>query len=394
MSNDTKNRDAWLAERNAMIGASESPSILGYGYETAADVWARKIGHEVSEDDNIRLLIGNALQTGIIEIARHVMQKDIVAEEPWKIRKHSTIGYVGASLDAFIREDGVDVPVDVKNVDGFMAKEWESEPPLGYQIQLQQQMLITGADHGYLFALIGGNRPKYHPVKRNDVFIGAMLERLAAFWALVQSRTPPPYEDPYDQRRVLAALYPKGHGTAVSLGRAAVKTMEHRDRVDAELKRLNGEREACNNILKAMLADNTFGRLPDGRWISWKEQTVAPFVNPGYTSRVMRVLAKEPKGAPAIGSCYEDRLRDVTDALVERGAVLRVESLWGSRYLELPDGGVVRVADHLSQNGVGDTMTRDDLQEIRVDLPDWQVRLDAVAATLPAQLTCQTGESA
>lgn len=300
MGDDPKLREKWLAERNSMIGASETPSILGRGFETAADVWARKIGAQVDNNESLRLFIGNALQPGILEIARHVMGLPIVDEEPFRIRRYEARPYIGASLDAYIDDNGVHAPLDAKNVDRMYSSEWEAEPPVGYQIQLQQQMLVTGASYGYLFALIGGNQPVFHRVERNDEFIAAMLKKLAAFWKLVQTRTPPPYEDAESQSRVIAALYPKDNGSTIALSDDAVRLLEQREFVNEQFELLKKSKEGHDNALKLLLGDNSYGVLPDGRWISWKTTTRKSYVVAETSYRTLRIHDKQPKGAPAL----------------------------------------------------------------------------------------------
>lgn len=398
----TTTHEGWLLERRSLIGASETPSILGKGFETAADVWARKIGLADDSTETESMEIGNVIQSALIELATRRIGVPFYGERAHFVRRSKTVQYVGASLDAFHRtEDGMLVPLDTKNVDRIHAKEWEDTPPIGYQIQLQQQMFVTGADHGYLFALIGGNKTAWHRVERNDAFIAAMLKKLEWFWSLVQTRTPPPYQDPYDQARVLAALYPKDAGTAIQLDEAAQRIIERRDALDIAIDEVSTRRAECDNELCAMLGENTFGALPDGRWVSWKQQTRKEHIVKASTFRVLRLHDRRPKDAPALTvdernvpelECddmpsFRDFVNEMAEAemaILGVGGIVRHQSESGSVYYRLPGGLDVRISDHAANEKTSAWMDRHNAVEIRVDEPDWRDRLASITGVLSA----------
>lgn len=404
-------RVEWLAERKTLIGASETPSILGKGYETPAEVWARKVGLADGTEETERMEIGNVVQPAIVELARRRIGLDFQHEPANRVRR-SNIEYIGASLDAFVTEDGLDIPLDAKNVDRIHGREWEESPPIGYQIQLQQQMFVTGADHGYLFALIGGNRTAWHRVDRNEAFIAAMLKKLEWFWGLVQTRTPPPYQDPQDQARVLATLYPKSNGTAVVLDEVAAKIIERRNALDAIYTETEARLTECDNELKALLGENSFGALPDGRWISWKQQTVKEHVRKASTFRVLRFHDKRPKDAPALeqpethepieitgGDCrlgcdeFYQRSFEAQAAMLGIGGIIRHESDSGSAYFVLPGGLNVRISDHEPNGKTSEWIERNAVVSVRVDQEDWRDQLSAIVGTkLELVTTTETGE--
>lgn len=397
MSIATPTRETWLQERAAVIGASETASILGVGYESAAAVWARKIGREVSKEQTEAMRIGLVLQPAIIELARQDLNLPIVEEPAWTLRRHPELPYVGASLDGYIPAVR-DIPIDTKNVDRIHAPEWRDAPPMRYQIQLQQQMLITGADHGYLFALIGGNKTAWHRVERNEHFIGKMLLMLQWFWDRVQTRQMPPNHDAIDQASILAALYPRDSGTAIKLGDDALRIVEQREFVAEQLKELKETEEAHKNALRLMLGDHAYGELPDGRWVSWTtQQRVGYYVEPGE-SRVMRFHNSKPKKAPAltvdstpteyleldetaneVTDTYGDRLIEAEATLLATGAIVRHLSRSGSRYFILPGNLHVRVADHDPNEKTVAWMQRRQVLTVRVDQADWREQLEAIA---------------
>lgn len=374
-------RSQWLEERRTLIGASDTPAILGVGYsgKTPASIWADKIGAYTTEDTRVSLSIGSILQPAIVRIAQLVLPELPISEEPANFtRRHSSVHYIGASLDAIAGRDeqGFDIPFEIKNVDRANEKDWEVEPPLPFAVQLQHQMFVTGASHGYAFALIGGNKPVWHRVERNDEFIAAMLSKLASFWSLVEKREPPPYEDPADQARVLAAMYPRDAGTSIALQDGAAALVDARDELGRQMDELKAQQTSIDNCLKLLLGDNAYGFLPDGRCVAWRTQHRKGYTVEPTSFRVLGILKKPPKDAPlpALPN-YEEVLGDASARLIAAGAEFKDRSPFGSRYLFLADGRGVRLADHAPNEKTAAWMERNSIIDVRADQPNFAERV-------------------
>jgi predicted phage-related endonuclease len=104
---------------------------------------------------------------------------------------HPTDTFVQANLDGWVCVDGVWGPAEFKNVGTWAADQWLDEVPLKYQVQIQHQMYVTGAEVACAAALVGGNQFLWTTLDRNDEFIGAMVEKLRIFWDMVESNVQP-----------------------------------------------------------------------------------------------------------------------------------------------------------------------------------------------------------
>ena len=91
--------------------------------------------------------------------------------------------------------------VQCKNVDTFLAHEWQDGPPPAKEVQARVELAVTGLPWCDLAALIGGNRYVEHRVERDLEIEGRILRDLAAFWDLVQ-RGVEPTLDHSDQWRL------------------------------------------------------------------------------------------------------------------------------------------------------------------------------------------------
>jgi hypothetical protein len=132
--------------------------------------------------------------------------------------------------------------------------------------------------------------------------------------------------------------------------------------------------------------------LPDGRWVSWRTQHRKGFVVEPTTFRVLRFHNARPKGAPALSAPgpveslefdespptvdYVDRVAEAESALMSIGAVSRYVSRSGSRYLLLPGGLHVRVADHDPNDKTSKWIARNCVASIRVDQESWREQLE------------------
>ena len=271
MATVTSERAAWLAERNTILGASESPSICGVGYESPYAVWARKCGLVPSDEEESELLeAGTLLQPAIIALARRRTGLDI-REAPLEIRR-GVVPYVGCTLDAYYHDDeGLLVPVECKNVGLYNAGQWKDDlPPIRVNVQVQHQMYVAEAPRALVLGLIGGNRLVVREVPRDEGFIRVLLGVLRHFWGHVERKDPPPVDGSESTAETLAKLYDRETGDEVELpDEAAVWDRERLEAIEAE-KAAKGRRAAAENALKAAIGSAAAGRLPGGGVYRWR----------------------------------------------------------------------------------------------------------------------------
>jgi hypothetical protein len=101
----------------------------------------------------------------------------------------------------------------------------------------------------------------------------------------------PPFEPQRDEALV-KLLFPHDDGTEIDLTsdfRALVAADELTETQEA-LKRLNATEKALKTELTGKLGAATYGRLADGRRLSWKQQQRKGYVVEASTFRVFRVL--------------------------------------------------------------------------------------------------------
>jgi hypothetical protein len=93
-----------------------------------------------------------------------------------------------ATLDSEVEYDNGDrAPVQIKNVSAYKRKDWrESEGgiPDMVRIQILQECVVRGSDHGYAVPIFGGNTmPEPILVEWDQKFVDYYLEYSEAWWA-------------------------------------------------------------------------------------------------------------------------------------------------------------------------------------------------------------------
>lgn len=245
----------WYLWRREGVTASVAAAVLGYDEKkTPWRVWAEYLGKVEPED-----LSGNPL-------VRHGVRAEDWVRQAFE-RRHDDLALpccvvsdeepvCRASLDG-LTSNGVPVEMKAPHLTTFMevvAYGRASRPFLRYWIQVQHQIYVTGADHGWLCFLHERADEPYQEfrIERDERFIREeLVPGVLEFWALVQKKKAPP-RDP--QRDV---YMPEGDEAtawwqAVEAYRTAKTALEREEAVLAPLKEKVKEAE---NLIAELMGD-------------------------------------------------------------------------------------------------------------------------------------------
>lgn len=171
----------WLRMRKQGLGASDSAAVLGLSkWGTALTVYKDKLSDSIDDNMSDRQDWGHRLEEPIAQWVRERKSLD-VQKSPGLIRSEE-FPWLLATPDRTIIEGDVVVPLEIKSSDAFMVDVWKEGIPLNYQIQIQQQILIMGAPHGYLVVLHGGNTPEFYRVEADLEFHEMLIRLTRNFW--------------------------------------------------------------------------------------------------------------------------------------------------------------------------------------------------------------------
>jgi putative phage-type endonuclease len=287
-------RQAWLEARRSLVGASDSAGIFGVGYadQSVVTVWDSKVNPPREPDPAKlrRFKVGKLMEPALRAIFADEAGMPCESPGEFTIFRHAELPWLGATLDGVTLHDEYGpCPVELKNVSHFNRDEWDGdEPPLKFAVQVQHQLAVTGASHGFLLGLVGGNEPVIKTIERNERFIGAMLIRLEEFWGYVERRELPPVDASLATAQILARLWPEDSGATIVLPPEAAEWDRQLVAAKESIKKAEAEKLAAENQLKAALKDATFGELLGGGSYSWKQQTRKGYYVEETSFRVLR----------------------------------------------------------------------------------------------------------
>jgi predicted phage-related endonuclease len=163
-------------------------------------------------------------------------------------------------------------PLECKNVSSFAASEWASEPPARVQLQLQHQMIVTGARMGAIAAIVGGGRFVWHIAKADDFVQQRIVNATRRFWHdyVEQGRQPLASENAIDAK-VLREIYADALPKEVSEIKLPDSFLSIDKQVaDATFVKKDAEKtiQHGRNLIQQAMGDHTVGTLSNGR--QWK----------------------------------------------------------------------------------------------------------------------------
>lgn len=226
----------WLAFRGKHIGASEIAAILGESeYRSAYDVWAEKVG--ITEPQSINFAMKRGMNAE--PIIRSLYEEKTGTFLTTPVLEYKEWPVLSASLDGLTPDNRI---VEFK----YPSKEkhqaaLRGEVPYMYWIQMQQQMLITGSQSGD-YVSYDGTDIAIVEVKADPGFQQTLLKAAKDFWALVESKTPPPTDDIQIEDAEMASLCEKYDALKAEIKRLDTECSEIQDRLKAKMP---GEKVRC-----------------------------------------------------------------------------------------------------------------------------------------------------
>lgn len=292
-------RADWLEQRRKGIGASDAAVILGLTkWKSPMGLYAEKVGLvPLSQEENDLLEWGKRLEPAIA--GKYEDETLRVTTDPgeFTIQKSTDVDFQIATLDrVVVGTPGVMVGVgagpgalELKNVIEFKREDWQDEPPLLYQVQVQHQLAVTGYRWGSIAAIIGGRSFVWSDIPRNERFIALLLQREEEFWRRVVDQRPPPPDGSEATADVIKALYPKEQdGQVVAAPPELIAYADQLAAAKLEIKNAEAREREAENMIKAFIGEHLGCVLPNGIGYTLKAQTRAAHHVKESTFRVLR----------------------------------------------------------------------------------------------------------
>ncbi len=294
-----KNRSDWLDLRRQRLHASEASNLFGVGYSSRFDMYQEKVNPPlVASASTGRQRRGLKAEQLVLDECVAEFGGKVYPWPEYTIAAHPEIDYLGATPDALYEckeRPGIGNH-QVKTWSEFDKGSWREGPPLGIQVQVQHEMLVTGLDWSAVSVAFGFSEVVRFIIDRDERFIEALLKVAEEFWAYVADRVEPPLDESVATEEALARLHPDDNGLVTALPPEAGEIAESLARAKRVSKLAERRIKRCNNQLKSWIGDNTYGVMADGRAFSWKSQDRAEYTVPANSFRVLRAHKALPKG--------------------------------------------------------------------------------------------------
>lgn len=270
-----------LERRRSYVTATDMPAILGLSpWMNAADVFVAKT-RGLSSVSNDAMQAGNLLEPSVLEWAASSLGE--ITPGGWRVHEG---GLLACTLDG---QTSLGEPVEAKT-SGIVGpgsphqwgEEYSDDIPPYYLIQVQAQLLVTGAARAFVPALIGNRGFSMYVVTANGDLQGVILAQAEAFWSEhIQQNRPPTDVRPHLE-------------TLKRMMRVPGKTVEIADDLAAnyfrtsELAKLaQKEADDAKAAVIEAIGDGEIAKWSDGEF-TFKQQTRKGYVVEDSTFRVLR----------------------------------------------------------------------------------------------------------
>lgn len=266
-----QNLTDWLVARRASLGSSDVASVLGVSkWQSPFAVWHDKTSESKPETESDETQEwGHRLEPPIAKKLAEVLGVELHDPGEYTIYTSEKYPWLSCTPDRLVVGLIPEV-VELKTAHFAAGKTWDTHVPDAYMVQVQTQMLVLGAQQGYIAVLVDGYKFAYHTIVPHLRMQRAIVNRTRDFWEnYVLTKTAPPVDYTDSTRQALHDMYPSCDGGFVDIDNDTLG-----ERYDTLCKRaavIDKGKSLIQNQVKESMGSAEFARLPDESGFSWKE---------------------------------------------------------------------------------------------------------------------------
>lgn len=182
-------REEWLAERRMGLGGSDAAPACGLSkWKTPLELWLDKRGELEPSPETEQMRWGTLLEPVVRQEYSNRTGRTVVV--PQKIIRHAAVDFALVNVDGIADESRLYEGKSARTAEGW-GEPGTNEIPLEYMLQCQHGMFVTGLLVTDVAVLVGGSDFRLYEVPADPELQAMLMEREAAFWAMVKSGQPP-----------------------------------------------------------------------------------------------------------------------------------------------------------------------------------------------------------
>ena len=179
----SEERRAFLESRATIIGATDSPKILGLSrHGTALSVYEDKV-NPVADSGEMSLpaWLGLKLQNTVAELYTARTGARVRADnQTHRMKEHP---FIGCHLDfRLLGQPDILVECKTRAFQRGWGEDGTDKVPAEIWVQCQHEMLVTGAKRCDVAVLFGHHTFNVYPLPRNEEFLAALVKTLTEFY--------------------------------------------------------------------------------------------------------------------------------------------------------------------------------------------------------------------
>lgn len=275
-----------LEQRRFVVGASEIGLLFGlesYGNKTVSDLFFEKKYGTIRSKGNESTYWGHQLEELVLNEAEKRLGTKIIDRQKWL-----RVGDVGATLDGRLESNGAVIDAKTSGIVGpgnlsEWGEEFTDEISENYLLQINCQMLVTGAELGHIAALIGNRGFAMYTIQPHKELMAAIQTKATEFIASLSGDVPPP-EPP--QLETLKRIR-RQPNKIIERSEALDELYEQLEEAKANAKATEETKERLQRQVLAILGDAEAAEC-NGGLITYYEQSRKESFVAASTFRVMR----------------------------------------------------------------------------------------------------------
>jgi putative phage-type endonuclease len=251
-------RAKWEAIRREGIGGSDVASIFGLAgkWSSPRHVFEEKHGRPTFRETE-PAEIGREIETFVARMftkrsgLKTRMPAGMIAnlERPW----------MRANVDRYVldAEGNIVAPLEVKNRSEYQAEDWEDGVPDGPLLQLHWYLAVGGWDHGYVAALVGGNKLRWFRIERDEEIIAEIVEYCEGWYQRhIVEGFPPPADGLEATTSLLARLWEVEPEKVIDVpAEKALPLVEREGRMRARVEEAEEQLRKVQNEMRLLTGD-------------------------------------------------------------------------------------------------------------------------------------------
>jgi len=253
---------------NDYIGASEAAPILGLGHWAGPlDIYLRKVGEAGPDEAGIPARFGLAVERLVGDLYEE--DTGVTLRKSHRLIRHPEHPMLATHLD-FIGPDGLIVEAKTSGSAHGWGEPPDGEIPPDYWVQVQHQMMVTGAPFVDIAVVIRSREFRRYRVPRDERFIGELQQTLLDWWQDHVMAGVPPEVDGSERTTAWLALQHPDETGIIKPATAEQQLLVQKLRGAMERRRAASEDEdVLKNRIRDIIGDDS-GLRGEGFTITWK----------------------------------------------------------------------------------------------------------------------------